>query len=705
MNNENANGKEGETTPYPDLNKYLYKGVKRPLTNLQKRRKDEIEMLIRFGSNDAATLESSSADSSKNTNEKTEERFDNIDDAALSPIPMSPVPAPAKLENVELEQELGARAASRAGSFRQFGTLFLISTNVIDVIMFVHEYYKFGGYAYILIFTLSHILLTFPLALMEMSIGQYSSLPAFAIFERIGPAYAGIGYLILVLRLFFTLLGSIESRLMTYFIESLGSMMTGNDDWMRCKHYPAVFCREPLKVCGIHQVFGECDDRQFDTSKVPNMTLLYFHIRSEGANFVGFTPPKIFLRRQQLFGVVESHVLLLLLFFCTGFIAYKGMKFFMKISWLLVTLIIVGYGAIWAYLGSIFSPPEWGSYKNVTNWTMLLTERHVWTDAMYSSLRSVNVGHGTLLTLGSTCEFKNNAIRDSMLLVFFALALRIFAIYALGPFMQMAYLSIKSWNSGAMDPLEFMRRNNFVYDLMFNTAPGIPDGTTTRLHFFVYSLFYLAMIISIFCYHIFTYEIILAAVYRTFPRLLYLSSRIVRFCILLGVASILIIFSGLYLYLNSKDDFRVYVFQLFSRMIVTSVIFQVLVISHSYRSKRLLINMKTMMAHTRFSRWFLFYMRLPLVIVWGFIFPVSYFLFWLVIVIPDNFWGISHYSIIYLCTACLPLYYVLRRTLLYRWSGSGSLYSLFIPHHKWGPVNVNNRKAADHDERAARIVV
>ena len=84
------------------------------------------------------------------------------------------------------------------------------------------------------------------------------------------------------------------------------------------------------------------------------------------------------------------------------------------------------------------------------------------------SLRSVNIGHGTLLTLGSTCEFKNNAIRsaqrpkieilcmisrDSMLLVFFALALRIFAIYALGPFMQMAYLSIKSWNSGAMNPL------------------------------------------------------------------------------------------------------------------------------------------------------------------------------------------------------------------------------------------------------------
>ena len=43
--------------------------------------------------------------------------------------------------------------------------------------------------------------------------------------------------------------------------------------------------------------------------------------------------------------------------------------------------------------------------------------------------------------------------------------------------------------------------------------------------------------------------------------------------------------------------------------------------------------------------------------------------------------------------------------LLHRWSGGGSLYPLFIPHHKWGPVNVNNRKAADHDERAARIVV
>ncbi|CAD6187881.1 unnamed protein product [Caenorhabditis auriculariae] len=656
------------------------------LTKVEKARSKELAFYLRYGVDRRhERLNTDSSESSEGSSKRAE-TFDNENEDAYSPTSASPAPQPEKIEHAELDQELGSRNLTRPGSWRRLGLLFSCITMLKNSIVFVECFAESGGFAFLIPYSVVAMVVGVPMALLELSVAQYASAPLYTIFERIAPALSGVGYSLLAMRVFYTLFISMEPRFLVFMAQSMFSVLTNDTSWSQI------------------QVNGYCVDQMTpaERNRYGKLSMGAYYLNGNRA--LSMIPSQIYSYTVQLSGNVEQLFSALIMFCVAGYISYRGMRYFSKISILLclgpllgaLPLTFVLYVHTKArdkVLEEIFDMTDLGKAMSSTGWM----------NACRAVVKTMLVGDGTLLVVGSTSDFHQNVFLDVLLLASLGTGVRIFLALAFYPVLTIGHkllypFASRGYNSGVLQ--------YYLSELFFAALPSFDVSMDLKKFFAVLTFFYLTVSISYIAYQVITFEMLITLCYHTFPRLLYLNEKLVRFCVIAASISFFMscrIISNLTAYPMYGQEDELFNEHFYIGLLTCAALYEAASISLFYGSKRLLVNILTMISSHKKSYHLFNLIRGVIHVQWSIFIPI------LSVVTVAGILRRTHvivdtFSFIFCAISGLPLYIALRQLVMHL-RNKESAHVMTLPHRRWGPANINNRRLAEHDERAARIVV
>ncbi|XP_071495211.1 sodium- and chloride-dependent glycine transporter 1-like [Diadema antillarum] len=323
-----------------------------------------------------------------------------------------------------------------------------------NVWRFPYLCYSNGGGAFLIPYIVMLLFAGLPLFFLELCFGQYSSSGPISAWRSV-PMMKGVGYGMVAVSAWVAIYYNV---IITYTIFYMFKSMTSKLPWIGCHHeWNTPYCSELVEDCmkagGIMTMNNTC-------ISVGNMTIDEidsYNITMDGNITVSFNDPLADMRRRPSeeyyrhgvlhdsedmgkFGyVIWQLALCLLLAWTLEFIFLaKGVKssgkvvYFTAIFPYIVLFILLIRGlTLPGHMEGIlfFIKPKWELLKNP----------RVWKDAAVQIFFSLSASWGGLITLSSYNRFKNNCMRDALIVPVLNCATSIFAGFVI--FSIMGYMA------------------------------------------------------------------------------------------------------------------------------------------------------------------------------------------------------------------------------------------------------------------------
>ncbi|XP_063912712.1 sodium- and chloride-dependent glycine transporter 2-like isoform X2 [Zophobas morio] len=304
-----------------------------------------------------------------------------------------------------------------------------------NVWRFPYLCYRNGGGAFLLTYCIMVLLMGMPIFLLELVVGQYSGLGPDQAYSNIAPIFTGLGYCTLVVITLITIYYMvIIAWTLFYFFASftseLGFGSCHNDfNTMGCfsatedsncspdQTYYNKQCTLVEEICKDHGFVGALDKRFCLTSngttvhinQVVNRTLATYEYFRDYVLGLGDST-------WEEFGGLRWQLLLcLLLAWIIGFFCViKGVKtsgkavyFTALFPYVILTALVVQGAILEGAVDGIllYLTPRWEKLQEVD----------VWANAASQTFYSFGIGCGSLITLASYNDFKNNCVKDALI--------------------------------------------------------------------------------------------------------------------------------------------------------------------------------------------------------------------------------------------------------------------------------------------------
>lgn len=209
---------------------------KTTLSAEEKTRIKEISFQICFGMDKKIKISQSgeSNEEESSTVVKEQESFDNLHEKAISPTNIEAKADPVKVEEAELEQQVGADNPRKPNTYQQLSLVLSCVALFRNTSIFIECFVTSGGFAFLFPYFIVLFLFGFPVSLFELGLTQYSGLSMFGAFSRMAPILTGIPYVVLCLRVFYTINMAIEPSFLVHGLNAIQIVLNGNSSWLRC---------------------------------------------------------------------------------------------------------------------------------------------------------------------------------------------------------------------------------------------------------------------------------------------------------------------------------------------------------------------------------------------------------------------------------------------------------------------------------------
>ncbi|CAK9297661.1 unnamed protein product [Gordionus sp. m RMFG-2023] len=281
---------------------------------------------------------------------------------------------------------------------------------------FPFKCYDNGGGAFLIPYCLVLFAAGLPLFLMELALGQYSSLGPFKLFQKFSPAFSGIGMAMIIVSL---LVSIYYNMILAWTLFYLANSFTAVLPWSHCDNWwNTANCFDAFKAreCSSkHMIYlkGHCFNVSHNQSDVD----LYEFGRKD-------SPAEEYFNNRMLkisdglenMGQVQWELVLCLFFAWCGvfFCLMQGIKTTGKVVYftalfpyvILIVLLVRAVTLKGASNGLIFyMRPDW----------VKLVQFKVWKEAFLQIFYSLGPAFGCLMTISSYNSFHHDIYRDGMI--------------------------------------------------------------------------------------------------------------------------------------------------------------------------------------------------------------------------------------------------------------------------------------------------
>uniref|UniRef100_A0A1I7UJZ0 Lipase_3 domain-containing protein n=1 Tax=Caenorhabditis tropicalis TaxID=1561998 RepID=A0A1I7UJZ0_9PELO len=520
------------------------------------------------------------------------------------------------IEAEELEQEIGSRNIARPSTYRQLSLLLSCVTLLKNNLVFIECFFNHGGVFFFIPYFIVLFVLGVPMAIFELALAQFSSMPLHELFTKLAPMLGGIPYLIILLRTIYTVYIAFEPRFLLYFYKSLTTVITGDDSWIHCASYKGIRCHDPTVSCKINQwqLNGNCNqDMHIDKlADLEDYTVLsYFGFRE--LRLISLIPAQIYNEIHNL-DFMDKILVALVLLLISALITYRGHRFFASVAGFFVFLPILGMIPLLVIVYYDVGSRKKQFFKEIMQYNDVskLFGTTTWLNAARVSVKTVYIADGTLMALGKNGE----------LVQFHAI--------------ELFFSALPSYN--------------------------IPE-ISVPVRFFAIACLYGTINLACVAYQVITFEVLINTLHHFFPRLLYLKQKALRVAVVMATVCLLMALysSGLpyrktavgYQKELAIDDYVV-------GLVSTTVFIQLIAVAAVYGHKRMLINILTMLKNHPKTYVLVEKCRFFLYIMWTVFLPASCLLS-MCSVISKKFYIYSWPQLMYTGIISIPLMYITRK--------------------------------------------
>jgi len=308
-----------------------------------------------------------------------------------------------------------------------------------NVWRFPYLCYQNGGGAFLIPYCIMLFCLGIPIFLLELTIGQFSSMAPITLFKHYAPGFKGLG---VAMFLASVCVGLYYNMIIAWTLYYTYSSMTADLPWQYCSH------EFNTEHCFSNTAYEQCEAENNNTWWVYNHGRCITN--STEAQIIGVnesTPVKLRVSPSEEF--LERHVLglsdgigtlggiqwgllasLAIAWVVVGAALIKGVKSSGKVVYftalfpyvVLIILLVRGVTLPGAYEGiKFYMVPDFSK----------LTEIKIWEAAAVQIFYSLSIASGGLITLASYNKFHNNVIRDTLIVCFGNCCTSVFAGFAI----------------------------------------------------------------------------------------------------------------------------------------------------------------------------------------------------------------------------------------------------------------------------------
>uniref|UniRef100_A0A914ZZ35 Amino acid transporter n=2 Tax=Parascaris univalens TaxID=6257 RepID=A0A914ZZ35_PARUN len=541
------------------------------------------------------------------------ERFENADmesgDSGDSPDVHVPAISAQRLTETILE------AAASTDRFRSLNDQVFVTLSVVIGIRNIFHFpalcSKHGGVAFFIPYAFAIGTVGAPLVYLESVFGQYTSLPPLQLFDRLGRAFSGIGLATTMMAVMQAmLLGSSIAVSPVYGAKCLGSLHSAVAIWLSCSFGTRLNsnCYDISVNCGenelqsnsrCYQIFnhdGSIND-QYTWEEV-------VQIITNSSEALRQLPTQIYANEILRPAPYSNDLIMSGATFVNALVAgvaMLGMRTYMKIAKFLVVfpvviivfltgliLRMIGFQRALLSLGDALAP-HFGS---------LLTLR-AWTDAIIHVMTSLCVASGMMIVISSMKRFNNNAIRDTVFVIFSDILCTILACLLISPII--GYTASQMYTTSSSE--SFMYKMSYLAgewnQLPYTLLPSLFARSGAGLG--MLAVLYIAIIVMSLGPQVIALEMIILTVYRAFPDLLHMDERISRKFIC--AAYLAATFGYAYVAISTKDSELFWETYCVVIPLPFLALLEIIAMIHLYRMPRFIVNMKTMLGKPPSNVW------------------------------------------------------------------------------------------------------
>ncbi|KAK6737397.1 hypothetical protein RB195_019850 [Necator americanus] len=523
--------------------------------------------------------------------EGSEREFANADTVAMSPNMKTPPYDSAKLENVEHELGAPRNVVATKSGINWFLVHCVLCPKLLCSMHF--RLIRNGGVFFFIPLLLSTCLIVVPLSFMELALGQYTSKQATIMFPRMSPILSGVGYTMFAMRIALAVGLKTEHRLCSLIWELIGTTFFERRN-VECLTPSSSDCYIP-NVCRTHEVFhqGACYDLRNDNTFTTDATILLrtqkvleSYIYSDDYNLPIASDQRVFGKMPGCHRVDGVLMFFTVCLICSRF----GVSSFSKFS---ASIVLFSFFAvIIAFISLLLS----GYYRISVKFLVLLNNDpsyllslDTWIEAIYLSLLLLSIADGSLHSLGASCSFGNNIIRNITHSIYFN-TIFVFVCSLLFGMTTCVGLELKYRQHRKIDAPTHAIRN------MLEKYIDNQDFSTPLYYFAVSNPFTkaaTAVLVMAFtllssAVHVLAAEDVVMMVFHFCPSLLKLNSSIVRHCIL---SIMFITLSVVYYNLTHLEGIEKSYVPVFMATCVLAV-WECICVSWNYTTFRLLVNIR-----------------------------------------------------------------------------------------------------------------
>ncbi|EDV20633.1 uncharacterized protein TRIADDRAFT_31455 [Trichoplax adhaerens] len=278
-----------------------------------------------------------------------------------------------------------------------------------------------GGAAFLVAYFVIYIIIGIPILFMELAIGQYAQMGSLQMMAHLFPILKGVGYAMIICSFGTAIYYNV---MIAWSCNFLFASMQSELPWAGCEH------DWNTNRCRTYDI--KCQPFNYSLSNISNsptlISLTYWGlIPSQSSNLTA--PTDEFWNRMVLkinaninnFGEMQwnTALCLLLAWLIVYICIYKSIQSFSKV--------VVYFFVLFPYLtlvviivrGTTLSCSKAGILLYFHAGWEKLGQVDVWSKAATQVLKSLGLGYGCLITIGSHNKFNNNCFRDAMLVSLF----------------------------------------------------------------------------------------------------------------------------------------------------------------------------------------------------------------------------------------------------------------------------------------------
>ncbi|GMS88783.1 hypothetical protein PENTCL1PPCAC_10958, partial [Pristionchus entomophagus] len=554
----------------------------------------------------------------------------------------------------------------------------------LPIFLVVAKYYATYGASFIGVCGLMMLTVGIPIVYLELSMGQFTTLPPNTFFARISPIARGVGISMILLRLFAMFCIHVDFRYLFLFFQSL-SLVSMRED-TRCTTAGMPFCHTDTMCSGPGEemgMYGACI--KSSNKDVPFKDSVLGEVMRIRA--LQSSPTQLLVDNELAEHNVYVVMTRALMFVAAAVPLIDGAEMFASLSQILLffsflTPVVIGFN---------LKMDDYSFWRAGWNGDMDgFSDPFAWIVAFCLVCSMFNVGEGTWMFVGSWLNFRyTENIRALVYTVFLQLTLMFAMSFVLTAW---AVGVVNYQHNGYLEHheiLEILRDRPLEFWLQL-PIKVFPDQHPSTMY-----LAYLLLTLCSFGYVITTGEYLLVSMLRAFPFLVRMDRVKLRggaLLVLTGVASVIVPFLlDAHIFNNAKVHYAYLAMQ----MIV--IFYEFTIFVYIYGIQRVLVNIKTlyrfddkgMFIFSRATSYLMLCYRYMVswLVMLGYAYATYY--------IDAN--GGSLLSCLFLAVHLAPfiigIYKIARHS-----ETTHSLVTLFRADARFGPSEVANRKRAATEE-------